>query len=406
MALIAAGCGSGSSTGDDDDGASSDVDATAGGTDADVGESAGCVASGDGGEAAAIVEVVERARDEYDLAAALVSVTRGGEEVVTAAVGEPVAGEPATTDMRFGNGAVAISYLGTLLLLLVEDGVVGLDDPISMWLPEAPRGDEVTLRMLAASTSGYVDFVPQEQFQDALYADPTHRFTLVELEEFVFSEPLWYEPGTNWSYSHLNFHLLGKALEEAAGQPLDQLLRERIVEPLGMTETFSVDTSEVPEPVLRTFSSERGSYEETTSWDPAWGVAEGAVMVTNICDLAVSAAGIGSGELLSAESYELFLDPGTIGLGGPTDTCPEPFCRRVNTEETRFGLGTQVRGDWIAQTPQFTGIAGVQAYLPDQDLAIAVANTYGPEADIGVNWSDQIFLELAALLAPDANLPG
>lgn len=366
-----------------------------------------CVASEvDGeGEGAKILALVDQARVENDLGAVLVRVTRGGDEVVTAAVGEAMPDVPATPDLRFRNGAVAISYLGTLLLLLAEDAVVALDDPISTWFPDAPQANEVTLRMLASSTSGYVDFVPQERFQDALYADPFHTFTLEELGEFVFTEPLWYEPGTSFSYSHYNFHLLGRALEEAAGQPLAKLLQERIAEPLALSDTMSVLTADVPEPVLHTYSPERGTYEETTFWDPAWGVARGAIMVTTICDLATSAAGIGSGQLLSDDSYQTFLDPGTIGLGGPTDRCPN-FCRRVMIEDSRFALGTVVLGDWILQSPQFAGIAGLQAYLPEQDLAVAVANTYGPGADIGINYSaDVIFPEIANLLAPTNNLP-
>ena len=79
---------------------------------------------------------------------------------------------PATEEMHFRNGAVAISYLGTVLLQLVDEGTVGLDDTIDEWLPDLPASDRITLRMLANSTSGYVDYVPMDSFEDALKKDP------------------------------------------------------------------------------------------------------------------------------------------------------------------------------------------------------------------------------------------
>src|SRR3712207_7616682 len=68
--------------------------------------------------------------DKYHLKAALVRVTEGTEEVATLAMGESMTGVPATVEMHFRNGAVAISYLGTVLLQLVDEGKVGLDDTI------------------------------------------------------------------------------------------------------------------------------------------------------------------------------------------------------------------------------------------------------------------------------------
>ena len=68
-------------------------------------------------------------------------------------------GVPATTGMHFRNGAVAISYVSTLLLKLVDENKVSLDDKLSTWLPEMPNADRVTLGQLAQMTSGYRDYV-------------------------------------------------------------------------------------------------------------------------------------------------------------------------------------------------------------------------------------------------------
>jgi D-alanyl-D-alanine carboxypeptidase len=349
---------------------------------------------------AQVVAAAERAMEEHDLKAALVRVTQDGEEVATVALGESMTGVPATEEMHFRNGAVAISYLGTVLLQLVDEGEVELDDTIDTWLPELPASDRITLGMLANSTSGYVDYVYMDSFLDALYEDPFRAWTTDELIEMATDEPLLYEPGTNWSYAHTNFVILGEALTAITGTPVEELIRERIVEPLGMEGTESPQTAEIPEPVLHAYTSERGTYEESTFWNPSWTTAEGAVMITNIRDLATSARAIGTGELVSAESHEEQIGPSLVGLGGPTDTCPESVC----TEQQPtfyYGIGTVVLGGWVLQNPSFFGWGGVQAYLPSEDLAIAASATLDEDAEVGLNGGQKVFEEIASVLTPD-----
>ena len=95
-------------------------------------------------------------------------------------------GVPATTNMHFRNGAVAISYVSTLLLKLVDEQKVSLDDKLSKFLPEIPHADRVTLGQLAQMTSGYVDYViGNTKMNDALYADPFRRWTVHEMLQYA-----------------------------------------------------------------------------------------------------------------------------------------------------------------------------------------------------------------------------
>jgi D-alanyl-D-alanine carboxypeptidase len=356
--------------------------------------------SEEGANAQEVRAVAERAMKDNHLKAVLVRVTQDGEEVATVALGESMTGVPATEEMHFRNGAVAFSYLGTVLLQLVDEGQVELDDTIDAWLPDLPASDRITLRMLANSTSGYDDYVYVDSFEDALKKDPFREWTNEELIKIGTDEPLLYEPGTNWSYSHTNFVILGEALSAITGEPLDELIRERIVEPLGMEGTQSHRTAEIPEPVLHAYSSERGTYEESTFWNPSWSTAEGAVMITDIRDLATSARAIGTGELVSSESHEEQIGPSVVGLGVPTDTCPESVCLE-QLPSAHFGIGTVVLGGWVLQNPLFFGYGAVQAYLPSEDLAIATAATLDEEAEDGTNGGMKVFEEIASVLAPD-----
>src|SRR5438270_1908441 len=110
------------------------------------------------GDAAAIERIVLDQMKAHDLKAVIVRVTVDGKDVLTKAYGESMTGVPATTKMHFRNGAVAISYMSTLLLRLVDEKKVSLDDKVSKWLPDLPNGDQVTLKMLANQTSGYSDY--------------------------------------------------------------------------------------------------------------------------------------------------------------------------------------------------------------------------------------------------------
>ncbi|HEY9264672.1 MAG TPA: serine hydrolase domain-containing protein, partial [Mycobacterium sp.] len=336
-----------------------------------------------------------------------------GAEVVTEAVGESMTGVPATPAMHFRNGAVAISYVSTLLLKLAEEGTVSLDDKLSTWLPEIPHADEVTLRQLAQMTSGYVDYViGNTAMNDALFADPFRAWTTHDLLDFATSRPLLYKPGTNWNYSHTNYILLGMALEKATGQKMSELLSDNILRPLGLTSTVASLTPEIPSPALHAFTSERrhalgipdgtAFYEESSFWNPSWTITHGAVQTSNIYDLEATAVGIGSGKLLRPESYRQMV---STELRGKTRTQPGCTTCMAMTEGYTYGLGVVISGNWLLQNPMFAGYAAVEAYLPAQKIAVAVATTFAPEAfnDQGdyPNAAEALFREIGAEMAPD-----
>ena len=123
-------------------------------------------------------------------------------------------------------------------------------------------------------------------------------------------------------------------------------------------------------------------------------------MITDIYDLATSARAIGTGKLVSEKSHKEQVGSSLVGLGGPTKTCPEGVCME-QTSGFHYGIGTFVVGGWILQNPSFYGWGALQAYLPEEDLAIATSATLEEGAEVGLNGGQMVFEEIAAVLAPD-----
>ena len=372
------------------------------------------VAAAPGDQAEAIMALARELMERQDLRAVIVRVVIDGHEIVTEALGESMTGVPATPQMHFRNGAVAISYIATLLLRLVDQNVVALDDPLATWLPDLPDAEQVTLRMLANMTAGYPDYVPNAQFQAAFYTDPFRQWTPDELIAIGLSTPRVFAPGTNWDYAHTNYLILGQALEKISGKPLDVALQEDVLGPMGLRNTVAWATPEISQPVLHAFSSERREalgipagtrfYEESTYWNPSWTLARGAIQTTNIYDMTTTAVAIGEGTLLSPESHRAQVAPDLLGFGSPLEGCLT--CHTLDERYT-YGLGVILSGSWLLQNPLFGGFGAVEAYLPARKMAIAVATTFGEGAFdeqgayVSGRASWEIFAAIAALLAPE-----
>lgn len=197
-----------------------------------------------------------------------------------------------------------------------------------------------------------------------------------------------------------------------------ELLREQVLDPLGLSSTQSWSTAVIPSPVLHAFSSERRQalgippgtrfYEESTFWNPSWSFAQGAIQTTTIYDMNATEAAIGEGTLLSPASHRAMIAPDLLGFGSPLAGCPA--CHTLE-ESYVYGLGVVISNGWLLQNPLFGGYGAVEAYLPSKKFAIAVATTYAEESfdDEGNykygNVSQQIFAAIGALLAPEAAPP-
>jgi CubicO group peptidase (beta-lactamase class C family) len=363
---------------------------------------------------AAIDALIRKAMSSHDLRAVIVQATVGGRPVITRAYGQSMTGVPATVAMHFRNGAVAISYMSTLLLRLVDQKKVKLDDPISKWLPGVRDSRRVTLRMLAAMTAGYPDYVSNPRLVDKLYSDPFGQITTKYQLGLALSKAQLFTPGTNWSYSHSDYVILGQVLQKVTHEPLNVALRKLVLGPLRLRNTAAATTAQIPAPVLHAYTSERREFlgikpsipfiEDSTYWNPSWTLARGAVETTDIADMTRTAIGIGQGRLLARRSYAEQIDP-HIGFGQPG--CPA--CQKLS-RLFGYGLGVVRNGSWIVQNPLFAGYAAVEAYNPARRISIAVATTFGrgnfdSQGNVVTNYAVALYSQIGAILAPSDRPP-
>ena len=171
-------------------------------------------------QASAIANIVQKAMKSDHLRAVIVKVTQGDKVVINQAFGESMTGVPATTAMHFRNGAVAFSYLGTLLMQFVDEHKVKLDDTIERWMPDLPQANKVTLKMLANQTSGYPDYETDPKWLAAFNADPFHICTFEERMKYRVHAPRAIRAGNE-------LELLAHQLHDSRRDPLPKSATNR-----------------------------------------------------------------------------------------------------------------------------------------------------------------------------------
>ncbi len=131
-------------------------------------------------------------------------------------------------------------------------------------------------------------------------------------------------------------------------------------------------------------------------------MTHGAIQTSNIYDLEATAAGIGSGRLLTEDSHLRMVSTDLRGKTRAQPGCPTCFAQ---TDYYTYGLRIVISGDWLLQNPIFAGYAALAAYLPAEKVAIAVAATFEPAAfDADGNYhneADTLFRKIATELEPD-----
>ncbi len=190
---------------------------------------------------------------------------------------------PNTPDTRFRIGSVTKQFTATLILQLVEEGKLRLDDPVAKVLPDYPKpqGEQVTIHHLLTHTSGIPNMTNLPGFMQNEVRNPYPPDSLLT----VFAHlDLEFEPGTRFNYSNSGYVLLGVVIEHVAGQPYDEVLHARILDPLGLADTGYDHHRAVVERRAVGYARTPGGYEHAAYLDTSIPYAAG-MMYSTVEDL-------------------------------------------------------------------------------------------------------------------------
>lgn len=237
------------------------------------------------------------------------------------AYGKAGSGKPLDSKSVFEIGSITKVFTSTLLAEMAQRGEVSLDDRVARFLPKtvavpARGGRQITLVDLATQTSG-LPRLPTN-LRPANPANPYADYTPEKLYDFLSSYTLTRDIGSKFEYSNLGVGLLGHVLARQAGKSYDAVLREHVLEPLGMTMTGSTLTPEMK----RHFAAghdERGRV--VAPWDLPTLAGAGALRsnITDMLEFAAANLEDGGGSLQRATAAthvpRQTIDPQTrIGL--------------------------------------------------------------------------------------------
>ena len=259
----------------------------------------------------------------YPAALAAVSDSKGESAGAAVGKGSLETGQAPPMDGEVRVGSNTKTFVAVVVMQMVQEGKVGLDEPIETYLPglikgEGVDGSKITVRQLLQHTSGLPDFEETLFGTTDVFQYRYHYVTPRDILDSALSKPAQFEPGTQWKYTNTNYVVLGMLVERVSQRPVGEQIDERIVKKLGLSHTYFPAPGE--EKIRGTHPqgyhlSAEGKLEDITEMDPAWGWAAGA-MVSTPSELNTFFQAVFDGRLLSQASIDEMKKGVDIGSGG------------------------------------------------------------------------------------------
>ncbi|BAH48489.1 serine hydrolase domain-containing protein [Rhodococcus opacus] len=265
---------------------------------------------------------------------------------------------PMYAQLQHRIGSITKTFTTTLILQLVQEGKVGLDDPVSRYVEGVPNGDRITLRMLGTMTAGLSEYLANPDFRNRFFEDPMRVWTPSELLDASYALGAQFPPGTDSDYSNANTVLLGLVVEKVAGAPFGDVLTDKILRPRGLDHTvWPVDASFPQDHVLgyTTLDPVRG-VTDSTSWSPTQAYSAGQ-MISTAGDLTQWIRLLGRGDLLTPELQAERLRWQPLG---------------DNDDNWHYTFGLEENSGWIGHNGAIPGYMSYAVYHPALDATIVL----------------------------------
>lgn len=266
-------------------------------------------------------------------------------------------------------GSVTKQFTSASILLLMEQGKLSLDDPMTKYLPDYPmQGHVVTIRRLLDHTSGIMGYTEMPMF-GGLMMQHLSRDTLVKL---ISAQPFKFAPGEGLSYNNSGYFLLGLIIEKASGMPYAEFVQKNLFDRVGMRDSHYCSEREIMPRKVKGYEVNGNRLVLKGYLDHTWPYAAGS-LCSSAWDLVAWTQALHGGRVLKPESYRLITTPQPLNDGTPV----------------RYAMGLSndsLGGHHVIQHGGgINGFLTDLAYFPDDQLTIAVlVNTAGPVAPGGI----------------------
>ena len=319
----------------------------------------------------------------YPAALAAVSDSKGESAGVAVGKGSLETGQAPPMDGEVRVGSNTKTFVAVVVMQLVQEGKVGLDEPIETYLPglikgEGIDGSRITVRQLLQHTSGLPDFDETLVGTTDVFQYRHHYVTPRDVLDSALSKPAQFEPGAQWKYTNTNYVVLGMLVERVSQRPVGEQIDQRIVKKLGLSHTYFPAPGE--EKIRGTHPqgyhlSAEGKLEDITEMDPALGWAAGA-MVSTPSELNTFFQAVFDGRLLTQSSID------EMKKGVDTDKAGVVYGlgligRSLSCGGTAWGHGGDIAG---YHTRGGVGPDGTAVTVAVTALPTAIADQNNPES--------------------------
>jgi CubicO group peptidase (beta-lactamase class C family) len=270
-------------------------------------------------------------------------------------------------------GSLSKQFLAAGLLVLVQDGKVGLDDPVNKYLPGVPEAwKPITVRNLLTHTSGIA--------RDSPAFDPLKLQSDDEVVRALYSQPLQFSPGSRFAYSNINYYCVAEIIQKASGMPWPDFIASRIFAPAGLTSTRTTTVADIVPHRASGYETSGGKFKNADIWI---ALRPSGAFLSTVLDLAKWDIALDSGKILTAATRDQMWAPVRL------------------TDGTTHGYGFGWFVDEINGHRRVHHSGGVPGFVcememfPDDRLAVIVM------ANIGNRDLEDMAVHVAAHYKPD-----
>jgi D-alanyl-D-alanine carboxypeptidase len=290
-----------------------------------------------------------------------------------------------TPEDHFRIGSNTKTFVISVLLQLVDEGKLGLDDPLGKFSlgVNVPNAEHITVRQMCQMRSGLFEAYDTPE-ANALQLTPDMKFDPRTVIGWAAKQPPYFAPGAGYRYSNTNYLLLGLIIENVTGHSVASEIRNRLLVPFSLTNTSYPDNQAMPDPWAHGYGlNAKRQWEDVSGTIPVSMMGAAGEMISNMDDM--------------KRWVKLYV---TGKTNGPETQRARMTCVPTGHGNLAFGLGIGCSAGWYGYTGGLPGYNTANYYFPEQDITVvAWVPLQADKPEPGV--ANAIFRDIARIMTPE-----